>query len=311
VVYAHGPEGSWQSLLGQDHALVGRIWNVTAAHFDNAPTLVRRLVESRFVLLGEKHDNPDHHRLQAWLLQKLIETGRRPAVGFEMLTLDDEPAITAYVAAHPQDATGLGQAVGWQRRGWPDWAWYQPIADITLRQGLALVATDLPPSLVRDISSRGLAALDPSQISRLGLDRPLSSDNMAKLTQEIRRAHCGFIPDARVEAIVSAQRARDAHIAQRLAAVAGEDGAILIAGVGHVRRDYGVPLYLRHQAPGGSVTTVAFIEVDSHDKDVSAYAGRFHQATMPFDYVWFTPRVDDEDPCAKFEEQLKRFRQGS
>jgi hypothetical protein len=30
---------------------------------------------------------------------------------------------------------------------------------------------------------------------------------------------------------------------------------------------------------------------------------------LPFDYVWFTPRVDDEDPCEKFKsrfDQLKK-----
>ncbi len=29
---------------------------------------------------------------------------------------------------------------------------------------------------------------------------------------------------------------------------------------------------------------------------------------FPFDYVWFTPRVDDLDPCEKFEKQLEGLR---
>jgi hypothetical protein len=28
---------------------------------------------------------------------------------------------------------------------------------------------------------------------------------------------------------------------------------------------------------------------------------------MPFDYVWFTPAVDDEDPCEKFRKPLERM----
>jgi hypothetical protein len=28
----------------------------------------------------------------------------------------------------------------------------------------------------------------------------------------------------------------------------------------------------------------------------------------PFDYVWFTPRVDLVDPCERFREQLRQMR---
>src|SRR5918996_4472760 len=112
-----------------------------------------------------------------------------------MFTLDDAPGIARYVAAQPKDAAGLGQAIDWQRRGWPDWALYQPIADIALRQGLTLVASNLPPATARDISSRGLGALDISQITRLGLDRALSPDTRAAMLEEIRQAHCGYTSD--------------------------------------------------------------------------------------------------------------------
>ena len=129
-----GPPGElWQAPLGQDHPLVGRIWDVTAGELIDSAALVDRLRRGRFVLLGEKHDNRDHHRLQAWLLRALIAAGRRPAVGFEMFTADDAPAIARQLAAHPTDAVGLAEAVNWQRSGWPDWAMYQPIAEAALQ----------------------------------------------------------------------------------------------------------------------------------------------------------------------------------
>jgi uncharacterized iron-regulated protein len=287
---------------------VGRIWDVAAARFIDPAMLPSRLTAARFILLGEKHDNADHHRLQAWVLQQLIDTGRRPAVAFEMFTLDDAPAIARYVAAHPQDATGLGPAIDWQQRGWPDWAWYQPMADSALRHRLPLVATNLPPATMRDISSRGLAALEPSQMARLGLDRPPSPDFQEAMRQEIQRAHCGHASDTMVEAMVAVQRARDAQMAERLVAAGQDDGVVLIAGTGHVRKDYGVPDYLRVQAPGTTVMSVGFLEVSAQWQEATAYAGRFHAMTLPVDYVWFTPRVDDEDPCQKFEEQLKKLR---
>src|SRR5215475_6430614 len=83
-----GPSGElWQAPLGQDHPVVGRIWDTAAGEFIDRDALVDRLRRGRFVLLGEKHDNPDHHRLQTWLLRALVVAGRRPAVGFEMFNV--------------------------------------------------------------------------------------------------------------------------------------------------------------------------------------------------------------------------------
>jgi uncharacterized iron-regulated protein len=109
--------------------------------------------------------------------------------------------------------------------------------------------------------------------------------------------------------MVTMQRVRDAHMAARLVEAGQQDGAVLIAGAGHVRHDYGVPVYLRYQIPGTTVLTVAFLEVSAERLEATAYADRFPRRTLPFDYVWFTPRVDDDDPCATFEEQLKKLRQ--
>jgi uncharacterized iron-regulated protein len=306
-----GPPGElWQAPLGQDHPLVGRIWDVTAGELIDSAALVDRLRRGRFVLLGEKHDNPDHHRLQAWLLRALIAAGRRPAVGFEMFTADDAPAIARQLAAHPTDAVGLAEAVNWQRSGWPDWAMYQPIAEAALQAKLPIVATNLAPVTARSLGQSGAAALDMAFAARHGLDRPLAPDIQAAMAEEIREAHCGYASETQVNAMLLVQRARDAQMAENLAAAGQQDGAVLIAGAGHVRRDYGIPTYLASRTPEASVISVAFLEVNRDRLEPAAYATRFGRPTLPFDYVWFTPRVDDDDPCAAFEEQLKKLQHG-
>jgi uncharacterized iron-regulated protein len=304
------PEASWQAPLWQDHPLVGRIWNVAAGELIDSAALVGHLGRGRFVLLGEKHDNPDHHRLQAWLLRALIAAGRRPAVGFEMFSVDDAPAIAQQVAAHPSDAVGLAEAVNWQRSGWPDWAMYRPIAEAALQAKLPIVATNLSPATVRSLGQSGTVALDATFADRLGLDRPLAADTQTAMAEEIREAHCGYAAEKQINAMMLVQRARNAQMAESLAVAGQQDGAVLIAGAGHVRRDYGIPAYLASKVPGASVISVAFLEVSQDVREPTAYATRFDRQTLPFDYVWFTPRVDDQDPCAAFEEQLKQLQKG-
>lgn len=302
------PGEPWQTTVERDHPLVGQIWDVTAAEFLDAQTLVTRLAQGQFVVLGEKHDNPDHHRLQAWLLDALITAGRRPAVGFEMFDTDDAPAIAGHLAAAPTDAVGLAKAVNWNQSGWPDWDMYRPIAEIALTGQLPIVATNLPASLTQTLMHQGAAALDADVVQRLDLSRPLAPEMHAQMANEIRDSHCGHAPEAMIEAMIAVQHARDAQMADSLVSANPKDGAVLIAGSLHGRKDHGVPAHLTRLIPDASVVSLAFVEVQTGRLEPAAYASRQEQGQLPFDYVWFTPRVDNIDSCEKFHHQLKHLK---
>lgn len=283
---------------GQDHPLTGRIWDVAGAQFITMDALVERLAPARFVLLGERHDNPDHHAFQAWIVRRLVAAGRRPAVAFEMLGLEQAPALAQHLARAPRDAAGLGDAVGWSGSGWPPWTEYQPIADAALAAGLPIVAANLPAATARAVARGNLGALDPGLVRAHGLDRAATPDTQAAMEAEMRESHCGHLPESALPAMVTAQRARDAQMAERLVG-APRDSAVLIAGAGHVRTDRGVPVYLVTRAPGAAVASVAFVEVASGRVAPADYAEVFG-TRLPFDYVWFTIRADDVDPCERF-----------
>jgi uncharacterized iron-regulated protein len=305
--HANTPVEKWQGTVGRNHQLTGQIWDVAAGRFIDHTTLVARLAQNGFVLLGEKHDSPDHHRLQAWLLRALIAAGRRPAVGFEMFDTDQQGAIDRHLDAARTDAAGLADAVNWDRTGWPDWSLYQPIAEVALDARLPIIATNLSPRMVQTLSHEGPVSLEGGLGVRLGIDRPLAPNTHAAMATEIRDSHCGYASEALIESMITVQRARDAQMAERLAAAGRERGAVLIAGVGHVRTDWGVPVYLETRLPGSTVTSVALLEVESGETEPAAYAAQFGDGPLPFDYVWFTPRVDDVDPCEKFRMQLKEL----
>jgi uncharacterized iron-regulated protein len=85
------------------------------------------------------------------------------------------------------------------------------------------------------------------------------------------------------------QRGRDAMMADRLATASGKVGGILIAGNEHVRKDRGVPWYLARLEPRARVVSIGLLEVQDEL--------RRPPEGLPYDYVWFTPRVA-RDPCA-------------
>lgn len=297
------PPRAWQSPEGREHPLSGRVWDVKAQRFITPSVLVERLAEARFVLLGERHDNADHHRLQGWIVEGLAKAGRRPAVAFEMLTVEDTGTVARYLASASADAAGLGAAVGWEKSGWPPWPIYQPIAEAAVTARLPIVGANLSPGATRAVRQRGFAAIDPALAARTGVDRPLDSAVRASLEEEIREAHCGHGADAMLDLMVAVQVARDAQMADAMAAAGERDGAVLIAGAGHVRTDRGVPTRLAVRRPGESVVALAFVEVRDGQSDPRTYL------TRPVDYAWFTPRVDSVDPCERFRRPLERLRE--
>jgi uncharacterized iron-regulated protein len=295
----------WRSPLATDHPLVGVLLDASTGQSIAPEAMIEGISSARFVLLGEKHDNPDHHRLQAWIVERLATGGRRPALVWEMLESSQREALARHLRERPRDAAGLGEAVAFEEN-WGSWELYRPIAEAALAAELPQVAGNLAPAELRRASAPPGPERDDALRRALDLDRPFPEASRALLARQIEEGHCGRLPATAIAPMLDAQRARDAALARALA-LSGPEGAILIAGSGHTRSDLGVPWALRAREPGATVASVAFVEVD-RDALTPAEALRAASAVGPHDFLWFTPRVDDLDPCTRFQEQLVRMR---
>lgn len=296
---------AWQSPLLRDHPLTGRIWDVSQGRWLDEASLRAELVGARFVLLGEKHDNADHHRLQAWLVRALTESGRRPALAFEMLGTEQQAAVDAALAREPGNPDAIAQAVDWAHSTWPAWEFYRPIFAAGLERGLRIVAANMPRAQTKALVMNGLSALPPELVTQLGLDTPVPEEIARVMRAEMFQAHCAAMPEERMQPMVLAQRARDAQMAERLHASDTGEGAILITGSGHARTDRGIPTHLARLAPGQRVRSVAFVEVLPEKHQPPDYAASFGPGPLPFDYLWFTPVAQREDPCANSHERMQ------
>lgn len=293
----------WTTALSATHPLVGRIWSPAEGRYLRQQDLSDRLGKADIVLLGERHDNPDHHRLQTWALEKIIAAGRHPALAFEMIGPERKAAFDSRRAAAPDDIDGLGEALDWAHSNWPDWNQYRPLFALAVAAHLPVRPANLSKETVQTIA-RGMPVGDDAKRG-YGIDQPLPEFLFAPMAEEIRQSHCGRLPERAVSPMVDVQRARDRVMALALMTDAPE-GAVLIAGAGHTRADRGVPLHLRVLAPGRPVFSLAFIEVDDDRADPASYGEAYGAATPPFDAVWFTPRATDDDPCAEMERLMQR-----
>jgi len=287
--------------LQRDHPLVGRVWLPGQQAFTAPEQLAALARAADTLMLGETHDNADHHALQAWMVGQVTKAWSKPLVAFEMIDNSQAPALTAYLAAHPGDAAGLGAALNWDKSGWPDWQGnYRPIAQAALDGGARLSAANLSRDDTKIVAKGDIPT---AWTGKLGLEKPQAAGQRQAMEADIQAGHCHMLPDRALPAMVRVQRARDAVMAH---AVSQAKTSVLIAGAGHVRKDLAAPAHLAEMDPGRKVLSVAFIEVQAGKDDPSHYAEGYDADVLPFDAVWFTARAERPDPCESFRQHMEK-----
>lgn len=272
----------WVHPYGAANPLTGTIYDVRRQAFVDEATMLDELADADFVLLGESHDNLDHHRLQARLVGELTRRGKRlAAVAFEMIPTSQQPQLVEHLADSGGQVAGLGDVLAWEQRGWPAFEAYRPIFAEAVGSGAQIVAAGLPVDLEAAVLASGFDALPASFVARTRLTADLPPPLAADLEHEIARRHCGELPAELVRGLMRVQRAKDASFADRLLAATGRGQGVLIAGAEHARRDWGVPRYLALLRPGARIVSLAFVEVD--------LAAKAPPVSLAYDYVWFTP----------------------
>jgi uncharacterized iron-regulated protein len=265
-----------------DAARAGRIWDVRAGTYVVAGDVRGAVLAAPVVLLGETHDNLEHHRLQRELLGAIVGSGRRPVLVMEQFDREFQPALETERAKPGRTVETVLAAGHFDRRSWQVEG-YRPLVALALEFDLPIVAGNLSRddarSIVRDPARAALPPVDKR------VDEALAAD--------IDRSHCGEkAPPAVLAGMVAAQRARDLAMARSLEGDPAR-GAVLIAGVGHVRADRGAPLYMTHRP-----LVVAFIEIDPDLSRPAQYLDGEFATPASFDYLWFTLRATRADPCA-------------
>ncbi|WP_018632842.1 ChaN family lipoprotein [Neomegalonema perideroedes] len=265
----------------------GRVYTGEGRWIGGLPDLAARLAETRFVAIGETHDNPDHHRIQAALTASI----KPEVLAFEMFPEDGEEALND-LRAFGASRERLAGALDWEERGWGDWDFYAqileaaPWADVT--------GGGLPRDLLRRVSAEGLSAAPEALVARYGLDEPLAPEDQAELTKILNESHCGHLPASRVGGMSAVQRLWDASFAEAWARGAGEEGrGVLIAGAAHARADWAAPALMRRAHPEASVAAVGLF---GHRPEALTLAD---YGLAPYDFIVITePDPERPDPCA-------------
>lgn len=253
--------------------------------------LVDAVRRSDYALLGERHDNAEHHARRGELIRALDGRG---SVVAEHLERGRHFAADEIAKGEENDRGGEVSdleaalvAAGFDPKGWR-WPLHRPLFAAAAAAGLPLAGGNVARELARRIAQEGEAAVPP-ELAALLARAPLGAQAQARQDADQIAGHCGMLTPERLPGHRLAQRTRDAAMAEALLAQTRKP-ALLLAGNGHVRLDYGVPTLLAQLAPGAKVVVVGFVESGEELADA--------RRDGLYTHLWLGAPAAREDPCA-------------
>lgn len=206
--------------------------------------LIDKLKDYDIVILGEFHDNLDHHLMQLAIIKDLSKF-HNYALAFEMLNTDLQGFINeAKTKKQSIKKEELAKAIKWQE----DWYYedYKDLIEYAFYGENALIAANFSVQEAQKI-------YDGEKLAPLTGAKSTTSAVKAKIKELVNSFHS--MSDEASAVFVDVQMRRDRSMAQVLAAL--KQPSILITGMFHASKDIGVPLHLEDLAPAKKVAVVA------------------------------------------------------
>lgn len=244
---------------------------------------IERARDYDIVVLGEIHDNPEHHHNQA----RIVTALQPAALVFEMIPQDREAVLNDLRSVGATRAE-MEEALDWANSGWPDFDYYAEILEAAPEA--RIFGAGQPSADVRRSMVEGAAGVFGPDARIYGLDQPLAPEEQALREADFAASHCNALAPEVLPGMVEAQRFRDAGLADAALwarIMTGEGQVVVITGSGHADRLRGMPAMLALAAPQTRVLSLGQFEGPADNPDA-------------FDAVLTAPAPERADPCEAF-----------
>lgn len=193
------------------------------------------------VLLGERHDSPEHHRWQLQVLSSLLVNPEPLVIALEMFPRSAQPILDRWVNGE------LGEKEFFRLSGWsrfwrfdPDL--YAPLFHFARMNRVPMVAMNLEAGLSRKVSQKGFDGV-PELVDE-GITRPAPAPVQYRdFLRSVHQLHGNKSDEESFQRFVESQLTWDRAMAQAILAVLQTRPGNRVVGVlgsGHVINGWGV-----------------------------------------------------------------------
>ncbi len=127
---------------------------------------VKQADNYQFVFLGESHDDPVHHQMQANVIEGLAKRRRNVIVGFEMFTRPNQENLSSWTLGRESEDDFITNA-NWKKEWGFPFPLYRPIFDVIKANRIPMVGLNVPRTWASAVGKGGLTALTPDQQAQI------------------------------------------------------------------------------------------------------------------------------------------------
>ncbi len=152
-----------------------RVYDTRRHAFVDLEVMLADLAKADVVFVGEQHDDPNTHRLEAAILDGLRRRGVTVSVSLEMFERDTQGSVNSYLSGGISEDEFLKSS-----RPWPRYATdYRPVVELARSSGFPVIAANIPRRFASSVAKTGLSALDaltPTERSWVAADLQCPKD---------------------------------------------------------------------------------------------------------------------------------------
>ena len=250
-----------------------RVYDTRAKAFVDFEVMLTDAALADVIFVGEQHDDPNTHRLEAGILEGLKRRNVAPVLSLEMFERDVQPALDAYLSGSATEEDTLRSA-----RPWPRYKTdYRPLVELARANAWPVIGANVPRRIASAVATGGREAIDQLVES----DRPF-------VARELRCPLDGYFerfaksmdshpapnqkPEqqrAMTERYYWSQCVKDETMAESIAAAVerrtGPGPVVHYNGAFHSDFGLGTAERTRRRLPGKRILIVSMLPVDSLD----------------------------------------------
>lgn len=236
--------------------------------------LVAALAKVDVVYVGETHTDPAHHQVQVRVIEALARQRPGIRVGMEMFDRTYQPILDQWSRGQ-LDEQGLLEKSHWYANWRYPFDLYRPVMASIQALGLRPVALNLPFHIPPKIAVGGIDSLFGDDARHLPGVIDTTDPNHRQYVQSIFEMH--RVPGRTdFEKFYQAQCTWEEAMAEAVANQTENAPMVVLAGSGHIREKFGIPMRVKKRT-GGDFLTLLPVSADG--------SARLSDA----DYLWVTP----------------------
>jgi uncharacterized iron-regulated protein len=257
---------------------IGQIINTETGKTVSFDELIDQLKTKDLIFIGETHDNPEHHLIQAQILQALMARNDLPlTIAMEFFQTSQQKVLDQYTEGSITEEIFI-KDVGWHKVWGFDYHFYRPLIIMAKERGSKILAINAPRDIIRKVAIFGLSGLTPKERNELASDIDLKNENHRAYLWEVYNKH-PHLNLKNFEFFYQAQCVWEDTMAENIGKFLTRDKGkmVVFTGNGHIIKKFGIPDRTLKHAQIELATVVLF-----------PLTGQLKIEKETADFVWIT-----------------------